>query len=171
MEGPAAFLRVVALGVTLYSATAARAVSPDEVLSDPKLEARARAISGGLRCPKCQSESIDQSNADIAKDLRLLVRERLKAGDTDEQVKDFLVARYGEFVLLKPRFGGHTLVLWLAPFAALALGGFMAWRLASRRGGAAPAQPAESLDESELKALDTLLAGGETPDAGAKKAK
>jgi cytochrome c-type biogenesis protein CcmH len=92
----------------------AKAVQPDEVLSDPALEARARAISEGLRCLVCQNQSIDDSEAPLAKDLRLLVRERLKAGDSDQEIVDFIVARYGEFVLLKPRFEPHTLLLWFA---------------------------------------------------------
>ena len=91
-----------------------KAVEPDEVLQDPVLEARARHISEGLRCLVCQNQSIDDSAAPLAKDLRVLVRERLKAGDTDQQIEDFIVARYGEFVLLKPRFEAHTFLLWFA---------------------------------------------------------
>jgi cytochrome c-type biogenesis protein CcmH len=101
---------------------AAIAVQPDEILKDTALEARARALSQELRCMVCQNQSIDDSDAPLAKDLRVLVRERLSAGDSDSQVIDFLVARYGEFVLLKPRFSTHTLLLWLAPFAVLVLG-------------------------------------------------
>jgi cytochrome c-type biogenesis protein CcmH len=96
------------------AALPAHAVEPDEVLQDRALEARAREISEGLRCLVCQNQSIDDSGAPLAKDLRLLVRERLKAGDSNQQIVDFIVARYGEFVLLKPRFETHTLVLWLA---------------------------------------------------------
>src|SRR5215475_9445743 len=88
------------------------AVQPDEILPDPALEARARALSRDLRCMVCQNQSIDDSDAPLARDLRILVRERLTAGDSDTQVIDFLVARYGEFVLLKPRLAGHTLILW-----------------------------------------------------------
>jgi len=95
------------------------AVQPDEILKDPVLESRARSLSQELRCMVCQNQSIDDSDAPLAKDLRVLVRERLSAGDTDRQVIDFLVARYGEFVLLKPRFNLHTLLLWLAPFGVL----------------------------------------------------
>ena len=91
-----------------------KAVEPDEVLQDKALEARARHISEGLRCLVCQNQSIDDSAAPLAKDLRVLVRERLKAGDTDQQIEDFVVARYGEFVLLKPRFEPHTFLLWFA---------------------------------------------------------
>ncbi|WP_206454878.1 cytochrome c-type biogenesis protein [Aurantimonas marina] len=110
------------------------AVNPDEVLSDPVLEARARELSAGLRCLVCQNQSIDDSNADLAKDLRLLVRERLVAGDTDEEVLDYLVSRYGEFVLLKPRFDWATLALWGAPIILLLGGiGFALTALRNRR--------------------------------------
>ena len=106
----------------------ALAVQPDEMLKDPVLEARARALSQELRCMVCQNQSIDDSEAPLAKDLRVIVRERLTVGDSDNQVIDFLVARYGEFVLLKPRFSLHTLLLWLAPIAVLAIAaiGFLA---------------------------------------------
>src|SRR5690606_12873648 len=97
----------------------AHAVQPDEVLDDPALEARARALSAHLRCLVCQNQSIDDSDAPLAKDLRLLVRERLVAGDSDTEVTNFLVARYGEFVLLKPPFAKHTLLLWLTPLLLL----------------------------------------------------
>jgi cytochrome c-type biogenesis protein CcmH len=110
----------------------ALAVQPDEVLSDQKLETRARELSRELRCMVCQNQSIDDSDAPLARDLRLLVRERLKAGDTNQQVLDFLVARYGEFVLLKPPFNMHTLVLWLGP-AFVLLGGAVALVLIARR--------------------------------------
>jgi cytochrome c-type biogenesis protein CcmH len=102
------------LAAVLGAAAPAFAVQPDEILSDPALEARARAISSGLRCLVCQNQSIDDSDAPLARDLRILVRDRLKAGDSDEQIIDFVVARYGEFVLLKPRFEPHTMLLWLA---------------------------------------------------------
>src|SRR3954465_14992811 len=117
------YLRLIAL--TLLTATLlsmprqALAVQPDEILTDPALEGRARALSQELRCMVCQNQSIDDSDAPLAKDLRVLVRERLTAGDTDNQVIDFLVARYGEFVLLKPRVSIHTLLLWFSPFAAV----------------------------------------------------
>jgi len=105
---------VLFVAMAPLAALPAHAVEPDEVLQDPALEARAREISEGLRCLVCQNQSIDDSGAPLAKDLRLLVRERLKAGDSNQQIVDFIVARYGEFVLLKPRFETHTLVLWLA---------------------------------------------------------
>ncbi len=112
-------------------------MQPDEVLKDPALEKRAREISAGLRCLVCQNQSIDDSDAHLAKDLRLLVRERLMAGDTDDQVHDFLVQRYGEFVLLKPAFGTHTLLLWLTPALVLILGGIGAYVALRRRPQAA----------------------------------
>ena len=99
--------------VWLLLAGAAFAVEPDEILADPALEERAREISKGLRCLVCRNESIDESNAELARDLRLLVRERLEEGDTDSEVIDFVVARYGEYVLLAPRAEGSTLILWL----------------------------------------------------------
>src|SRR5713226_10212044 len=110
----------------------ALAVQPDEILPDPKLEGRARALSHELRCMVCQNQSIDDSDAPLARDLRILVRERLKAGDTDQQVIDFLVARYGDFVLLKPRFTSHTALLWLMPAAVFVIGA-LALVLVSRR--------------------------------------
>ena len=110
----------LALGLALcFAATGAQALSPDEMLSNPVLEKRARTISAELRCMVCQNESIDDSNADLARDLRVLVRERLVAGDTDEQVVEFLVARYGEFVLLRPRLQTSTLLLWGFPIVVL----------------------------------------------------
>ena len=107
--------------------SAAYAVQPDEIMSDPAKEARARDLSRELRCMVCQNQSIDDSEAPLARDLRLLVRERIAAGDSDAQVLDFLVARYGEFVLLKPRLEPHTWLLWLLPPLALAGGGFALW--------------------------------------------
>ena len=108
--------------LTATTATPVFAVQPDEILSDPTLEVRARNLSRELRCMVCQNQSIDDSDAPLARDLRLLVRERLQAGDGDRQVLDFLTARYGEFVLLKPRFGLHTALLWLLPAGFLAFG-------------------------------------------------
>jgi cytochrome c-type biogenesis protein CcmH len=98
------------------------AVQPDEMLPDPALETRARALSKELRCMVCQNQSIDDSDAPLARDLRILVREHLRAGETDQQVLDFLIARYGEFVLLRPRFSPHTALLWLTPFGVLVIG-------------------------------------------------
>src|SRR6187401_2626115 len=106
-------LRVILMCLAVAASAPALAVQPDEVLSDPALEARARVLSQELRCLVCQNQSIDDSDAPLARDLRILLRERLQAGDSDRQVIDFLVARYGEFVLLKPRFSWHTALLWL----------------------------------------------------------
>ena len=117
----------------LFQSTAALAVRPDEVLDDPGLEARARAISAELRCMVCQNQSIDDSNAELAKDLRVLVRDRLRAGDTNDEVFEFVVARYGEFVLLKPRFSTRNLILWGAPLLLLVAGGAMIVAGARRR--------------------------------------
>jgi cytochrome c-type biogenesis protein CcmH len=108
--------------LTFVAVPCAIAVEPGEVLSDPALEARARALSKELRCMVCQNQSIDDSEAPLARDLRMLVRERLQAGESDRQAIDFLVARYGEFVLLRPRFSWHTALLWLGPAAMLLIG-------------------------------------------------
>jgi cytochrome c-type biogenesis protein CcmH len=134
----------------LLAAPSALAVQPDEILPDPALEARARALSRELRCMVCQNQSIDDSDAPLARDLRILVRERLKAGDSDGQVLDFLTARYGEFVLLRPRFGWDTAVLWLAPAVVLAVGAFgliVLMRRRSRDPGLADAEPQLSAAE------------------------
>ena len=145
-------LRAAVLALGLLLSSGALAVSPDEVLPDPALEARARAISAGLRCLVCQNQSIDDSDADLARDLRLLVRERLVAGDSDEQVRQFLVDRYGEFVLLNPRLNDHTLVLWIAAPALLG-GGLLTLFLVSRRRRTATPAP---LSAEEQAALDEL---------------
>jgi cytochrome c-type biogenesis protein CcmH len=143
---------VLALMAALLFGGPVFAVQPDEVLKDTALEKRAREISAGLRCLVCQNQSIDDSDAQLAKDLRLLVRERLVVGDTDTQVRDFLVQRYGEFVLLKPTFGTHTLLLWLTPALVLILGGIGAYAAMRRR-----QRPAEALAEEEQRALEDLL--------------
>ena len=152
---------LLALVLSLGALTApALAVEPEEMLEDPKLESRARELSKNLRCLVCQNESIDESNAPLAKDLRILLRERLKAGDTDEQAIQFLVDRYGEYVLLKPRFGAHTLILWLGPFLVL-LAGLGAVIYARRRVQASrtAAQAEAPLSEEEKKRLEELLKG------------
>jgi cytochrome c-type biogenesis protein CcmH len=155
--------RLVPLLAALSFCGTAAAVQPDEVLSDPVLEARARALSAELRCVVCQNQSIDDSNAPLARDLRLLVRERLVAGDSDEQVKRFIVDRYGTFVLLKPPFDGRTLLLWLTPLLVL-LG---AAAIIVRRIGWAQALPRESsraLTPEEEQRLQALLSkGNNTP--------
>jgi len=143
----AAFAFVLAL-----LAAPAFAVTPDEVLADPALEARARALSAELRCMVCQNQSIDDSDAPLAHDLRVLLRERIAAGDSDRQVIDFLVARYGEFILLKPRFAWHTALLWAVPPAALVIGGVVALVvLRNRRGRAAEAAALSGEEEARLK--------------------
>src|SRR5215213_11114256 len=116
--------------------TPAFGVQPDEILNDPALERRARDISAGLRCLVCQNQSIDDSDAPLAKDLRVLVRERLKAGDTNREVKNYLVQRYGEFVLLQPVFGLHTALLWLTPILVFVFGGVGIYAALKRRRGA-----------------------------------
>jgi cytochrome c-type biogenesis protein CcmH len=131
-----------------------RAVQPDEIMANPKLEARARNLSAQLRCMVCQNESIDESGADLARDLRLLVRERLKAGDSDDQIRSFLVQRYGDFILLKPPFKPETFLLWTAPFLILVGGGiFIA--LSRRRGAGQTAS--DRLSEAEQAKLNALL--------------
>ena len=129
------------------------AVQPDEILSDPVLEARARALSEGLRCLVCQNQSIDDSNAPLARDLRILLRERLKAGDSDDQAVDFIVARYGDFVLLRPRLTPETLILWIGPFALLLIAAVILY--ARRRPSEGTAE--RSLDAEEETALKRAL--------------
>ncbi len=139
--------------ILLLLAPTAKAVQPDEILADPALEERARDISAGLRCLVCQNQSIDDSDAPLARDLRLLVRERLEAGDSNDEVVTFVVDRYGEYVLLNPRIGAHTLVLWAAPVILLIIGALAVWLgLRSRR----KSDPARLSDE-EKKRIDALL--------------
>jgi cytochrome c-type biogenesis protein CcmH len=152
-------LTVLVLAALAFSQ--ARAVLPDEVMADPAKEARARDLSRELRCMVCQNQSIDDSEAPLARDIRLLVRERIAAGDSDAEVLDFLVARYGEFVLLKPRFERQTLALWLVPPFLLIGGAFVLWRQTRRRSdGAEAAGRALTADE---EARIAALVEGETP--------
>ncbi|CDX41678.1 Cytochrome c-type biogenesis protein CcmH [Mesorhizobium sp. SOD10] len=145
-------LASLVLLLALFFAGTAQAVKPDEVLQDPALEARARTLSEGLRCMVCQNQSIDESDADLARDLRILVRQRLVAGDTDQQVMDYIVSRYGEFVLLKPRFSLRNALLWGTPVLLLLAGGlFIVLSARSRR----PASTTLSADEQA--ALDKML--------------
>jgi cytochrome c-type biogenesis protein CcmH len=137
-------------------------VLPHEVLDDPALEARARALSAELRCMVCQNQSIDDSDAPLAADLRVLVRERLTAGDSDAEVIGFLVARYGEFILLKPRFGWHTVALWGAPLAVFAAAVLVAAYGYRRRRGVTAGSPAP-LDPAEKEALRRLVSGRNDP--------
>lgn len=146
---------LLAFLLALAPVSAALAVQPDEILSDPALEARARAISRDLRCPVCQGESIDDSHAPISRDLRLVVRERIMAGDSDAQVVDFVVSRYGEFVLFNPRAEGANLILWLAGPGLLLIGLGLAVVYVRRRGQATAPEAALSKDE-EARLRDLL---------------
>jgi cytochrome c-type biogenesis protein CcmH len=153
--------RIALLSIVLagLAPSLARAVQPDEVLPDVKLEARARAISAELRCLVCQNESIDDSKAELARDLRLLVRERLKLGESDEQVRAFLVKRYGNFILLKPPLDLETAFLWGMPALVLAAGG-IALLFGLRRLRSTPATPLSQAERDRLAAVleaDTLL--------------
>ena len=141
--------------ILLWLALPALAVNPDEMLADPALEARARVISEGLRCLVCQNESIDDSNADLAHEIRVLVRDRLKAGDTDAQVVQYLVDRYGEFILLKPVLAPHTLILWVAAPTILVIGGIILF-IAGRRRRNLPVVADAPLSPDEEKALEEL---------------
>jgi cytochrome c-type biogenesis protein CcmH len=148
-------LHVIAAVLMLALSGPANAVQPDEILEDPALEERARDLSAGLRCLVCRNESIDESNADLARDMRILVRERLVAGDSDQEVIDFLVDRFGEYVLLRPTAQGSNILLWLAAPALflIAFGGAVAYLK-----GRARANPeTDSLSADEKKRLDELL--------------
>lgn len=161
-------LRVVLLGLAMALAApfAAQAVQPDEILPDPALEHRAREISGGVRCMVCQNENIDDSNAPLARDLRLLVRERLKKGDSDDQVRDYLVARYGDFVLLKPPLRPYTLILWITPvLVLLGAAGFTIARLRAQRPASVTA-----LTEAERAELARIEGADESADGPITKA-
>ncbi|PSJ61326.1 cytochrome c-type biogenesis protein [Pseudaminobacter soli (ex Li et al. 2025)] len=146
-------IAVAALLCALSFGGAAYAVQPDEMLKDPALETRARLLSEELRCMVCQNQSIDQSDADLARDLRVLVRERLKAGDTNDQVLDYIVSRYGEFVLLKPRFSLRNAFLWGAPLALLLCGGVAILYAVRFRRNAEVA----GLSDQEKEALEKIL--------------
>jgi len=160
MRNPfSAHILLAALWLGLSISPPALAVQPDEIMADPAKESRARELSRELRCMVCQNQSIDDSEAPLARDLRLLVRERIAAGDSDAQVMDFLVARYGEFVLLKPRVNSHTLLLWLLPPLALAGGGLALWAYNRRRATtAAEADASSSLSADEEARIEALLA-------------
>jgi len=149
-------VRFVVVVLALLGATPLQAVQVDEILPDPGLETRARAISHDLRCMVCQNQSIDDSEAPLARDLRLLVRERLKAGDSDTQVVDFMVARYGEFVLLKPRVSWHTAILWGAPLAILIAGLFAIGFSVLRRSARPPLPEVAKLSETERLKLSAI---------------
>lgn len=143
----------------LLAAPLAHAVQPDEIMKDPAQEARARNLSRELRCMVCQNQSIDDSDAPLARDLRLLVRERITTGESDKQVLDFLVARYGEFVLLKPRFNLHTLLLWLLTPLVLIGGSFaLWWHNRRRRGAAGGGDDVMQLTAEEEARIEKLIA-------------
>ena len=159
--------KLIAISAVLLLAAlavpAAYAVQPDEIMSDPAKEARARDLSRELRCMVCQNQSIDDSDAPLARDLRLLVRERLSAGDKDDQVINFLVARYGEFVLLKPRIAWHTAVLWGAPVVLLLLGVAILFAFGRRRTAMAPVGGAPPLSPAEQARLKDVMDAGPPP--------
>lgn len=148
------WIRTILLAVLL--AGPAQAVEPDEVLSDPFLEARARELSKELRCIVCQNESIDESNASLARDLRILVRERLSAGDSDQQALDFIVARYGEFVLLRPQVSGANIVLWLAAPVVFLMAGALAIAYLHGRSRARPTQARPLSDTEEARIAELI---------------
>jgi cytochrome c-type biogenesis protein CcmH len=150
-------LAILALALAVFAAAPAFAVQPDEIMADPAKEARARELSRELRCMVCQNQSIDDSEAPLARDLRILVRERIAAGDSDRQVIDFLVARYGEFVLLKPRFNPHTLLLWLVPPLVLVGGAVALWRFGRRRPAVSAAAAGARLTPEEESRLAALM--------------
>jgi cytochrome c-type biogenesis protein CcmH len=151
------YLHALLLAMVLLSSSSVWAVQPDEMLKDPALEARARALSKELRCMVCQNESIDDSEAPLAHDIRVLVRERLTAGDSDAQVVNFLVARYGEFVLLKPPLSWHTVALWGMPPAVLLIGIVMIIFVLRRRNAAPAAEETANLTAAEEARLAELL--------------
>ncbi len=152
----ALFLLLLLAFAPVIAATPVHAVKPDEVLSDPALEARARALSAHLRCMVCQNQSIDDSDAELARDLRVLVRERLVAGDSDSEVIDYLVSRYGEFVLLKPRFSWQNLALWATPAVVLIIG-VTAFAAYSRRRASPAGKAATALTDDEQARIAKLL--------------
>jgi len=159
---PATALLAALLAALALAPRPAAAVNPDEMLNDPVLEHRAREISKGLRCLVCQNQSIDDSDADLAKDLRIIVRERLKAGDSDGAVVDFVVSRYGDFVLLRPPFKMATLALWIGP-ALIALGGsaaMIAYLRRNRRRVAGDAAKVGALTTDEQRRLAKLMQDG-----------
>ena len=164
----------LALLLLLVVSPAAWAVDPNEILPNPVLEARARSISAQLRCLVCQNESIDESQAPLAKDLRTIVRQHLLAGDSDAQIKDYLVRRYGDFILLKPPFEPSTLLLWLAPAICLCAGGLAAWRSAAAARKRSSQDASAPLSEAERLRLAGLLSaedaeGGAQPGSAASR--
>jgi cytochrome c-type biogenesis protein CcmH len=151
-----ALFAVLCLGLSLAPAFA---VDPTEQLGDPKLEARAREVSAGLRCLVCQNQSIDDSDAPLARDLRLLVRRQIEKGQTNQETVDYVVARYGDFVLLKPRFTANTLLLWLAPLLLVAAGIYLAARIVRRQPEETRTAPLSPEEEKELAKILTPPGG------------
>ena len=149
--------QLLALVLLVFAATPAHAVRPDEMMADPKLEARAHEVGEQLRCLVCQNQSIEDSEADLAHDLRVVVRQRIAAGDSNRQVIDYVHARYGDFVLLKPPFQADTLLLWGGPLIVLLIGGFGIWRFCRRRAALPPPAP---LSAEEERRLDTIIGQG-----------
>lgn len=152
-------MKRLAFAFALLAAVPALAADPSEMLKDPVLEKQAEELGKELRCLVCQNESIEDSNADLARDLRVIVRERIAKGETPDQVKQYVVDRYGDYVLLNPPFKASTLVLWVGPFALLVVGGLAALAVFRRRAGTAPAQPVP-LTAEEKRRLDALLKDG-----------
>ncbi len=140
--------------ILICLAPSANAVEPSEMLQDPALEARAREVSKHLRCVQCQNETIDESDAQIARDMRILVRQKITAGDSNEEILDYMVSRYGDYVLLRPRFQTNTLILWLGPFAVLLMGG---WIVARRMRTAVNTASVAPLSEDERAAIRDLM--------------
>jgi len=156
------FLSVLA--VTLAMAPASMAVEPDEMLADPALEERARVISRDLRCVVCQNETIDESNATLAQDMRSLVRQRVLAGDSNQQVLDYMVERYGDFVLLRPRMTPQTYLLWFGPALVLIFGAFIAVKTLRRASRTTSATAPKDLSAEERARLDRLVSGNSSGD-------
>ncbi|MEQ1616426.1 MAG: cytochrome c-type biogenesis protein [Hyphomicrobiaceae bacterium] len=161
----ARFLCLAAMVAVTWPTGHARAVTPDEMLADPGLEMRARAISQKLRCVVCQNQSIDDSTAPLARDLRVLVRDRLQGGDSDEQTLVFIVARYGNFVLLQPPLQVNTLLLWLGPALLLLLGAtcFGVYLLRARRRLTETEEQHLQLSAADRMRLDAILTEGQIP--------
>jgi cytochrome c-type biogenesis protein CcmH len=157
-------IAVSVLAFALLASAPAHAVQPDEIMQDPAKEARARNLSKELRCMVCQNQSIDDSDAPLARDLRILVRERLATGESDKQVLDFLVARYGEFVLLRPRLEWHTLLLWLLTPLVLIGGAFALWWHNRRRNERSNAESVTTLTADEEARIERLLGAQEKPN-------
>lgn len=159
---PCRFPAVLAIGALIVFSAPSMATEPSEVLSDPSQEARARDLSQNLRCVVCQNQSIDDSNAPLARDLRILLRERIKAGDSDEAAMDFITQRYGNFVLLKPPVQLNTLLLWFGPGLVLLLAFAGYWMLIRRPGAGPDAVRAEMLTAAEREELQAILTKGRT---------